>query len=28
VVLCNMILEDECDDQLEAIKPNVGVQFC
>jgi len=28
VVLYNMILEDKCDDQLEAIKPNVGVQFC
>jgi hypothetical protein len=28
VVLYNMILEDERDDQLEVIKPNVGVPFC
>jgi hypothetical protein len=28
VVLYNMILEDERDDQLEAIKPNFDVQFC
>jgi hypothetical protein len=28
VVLYNMILEDKHDDQLEVIKPNVGVQFC
>jgi hypothetical protein len=31
VVLYNMISKDErdeCDDQLEAIQLNVGVQFC
>jgi hypothetical protein len=27
IILHNMILEDDCDDDVTAIEPNVGIPF-